>query len=42
MNNPNDSESNLAIFKDASYDDENRPNELSEFLKLIPGLTFTS
>ncbi|CAG8702442.1 16121_t:CDS:1, partial [Funneliformis mosseae] len=37
-----DSKSNLAIFEDALYDDENRPNELSESLKLIPELTFTS
>jgi hypothetical protein len=32
----------LAIFEDASYDDENRSNEPSESLELIPGLTFTS
>jgi len=32
----------LAIFEDASYDDKNRPNEPSESLELIPGLTFTS
>ncbi|CAG8671922.1 8532_t:CDS:2 [Funneliformis mosseae] len=37
-----DSESNLAIFEDASYDDENRLNESSESLKLIPEPTFTS